>query len=340
MNGTKVPSPPVFRSVATLLLVLLIVIALVGTVPLGAAPLASSVVPTPVTGNTESCTAGTKVLQLGLSPSAGIYPMSGASGTITISGVGQPGHLSWSSTPYPLVQVIMKGSNSYNVYNYPANTFSDSDLVTPTAGGSDGPAAISHVVFCANLDYQTPTATSVPPTATSVPPTATATGVPPTATATGVPPQNTPTATSVPPQNTPTATATGVPPTATATGVPPQNTPTATSVPPQNTPTATSVPPQNTPTATATNTRVPDYPTLNTPTPGLTSMPVPQVAVLPIVTVLPAVAAVQPQAVVQALPATGLGGALPIDPPLAGFTIAALAALRLMLSGRGGRRQD
>ena len=307
MNGTKVPSPPVFRSVATLLLVLLIVIALVGTVPLGAAPLASSVVPTPVTGNTESCTAGTKVLQLGLSPSAGIYPMSGASGTITISGVGQPGHLSWSSTPYPLVQVIMKGSNSYNVYNYPANTFSDSDLVTPTAGGSDGPAAISHVVFCANLDYQTPTATSVPPTATSVPPTATATGVPPTAT---------------------------------ATGVPPQNTPTATSVPPQNTPTATSVPPQNTPTATATNTRVPDYPTLNTPTPGLTSMPVPQVAVLPIVTVLPAVAAVQPQAVVQALPATGLGGALPIDPPLAGFTIAALAALRLMLSGRGGRRQD
>ncbi|MCL5111037.1 MAG: hypothetical protein M1401_19650, partial [Chloroflexi bacterium] len=115
---------------------------------------------------------------------------------------------------------------------------------------------------------------------------------------------------------------------------------TATSVPPQNTPTATSVPPQNTPTATATNTRVPDYPTLNTPTPGPTSTPVPQVAVLPIVTVLPAVAAVQPQAVVQALPATGLGGALPIDPPLAGFTIAALAALRLMLSGRGGRRQD
>ena len=274
MNGTKVPSPPVFRSVATLLLVLLIVIALVGTVPLGAAPLASSVVPTQVVGNTESCTAGTKVLQLvwlDSSPSAGIYSwsVSGKSGSITISGVEQKGYLSWSSTPYPLVQVIMKGSSSYNVYNYPANTFSDSDLVTPTAGGSGGPAGISHVVFCANLDYQTPTATSVPPTAT-----------------------------------------------------------------------ATSVPPQNTPTATATNTRVPDYPTLNTPTPGPTSTPVPQVAVLPIVTVLPAVAAVQPQAVVQALPATGLGGALPIDPPLAGFTIAALAALRLMLSGRGGRRQD
>ena len=41
----------------------------------------------------------------------------------------------------------IKGGNGYNEYNYGAGVASDSDLFAPN-NGSDGPAGLSHAVFC------------------------------------------------------------------------------------------------------------------------------------------------------------------------------------------------
>jgi hypothetical protein len=42
----------------------------------------------------------------------------------------------------------VKGSNSYFEYNYGAGVASDTNLVSPDAGGSGGAAAVSHLIFC------------------------------------------------------------------------------------------------------------------------------------------------------------------------------------------------
>lgn len=131
-----------------------------------------------------------------------------------------------------------------------------------------------------------------------------------------------PTNTPVPPTNTP---------------VPPTNTPvppTATPVPPTNTPTPAPGCPPDCPPQTPTETPVPPTPTATLVPPTPTPVPA-----APVVVVLPVSQPTAAPVLIQ-LPATGLGGGLPIDPPVAGFTVAMLAALRLALAVRGGRRDD
>ena len=317
MDRSRALKPPVFRFVATLLLILLVAVAMIGVGPIGAAP-AAAPVPTVTAGNPDCADLGLQLAFSSATPASGNFSVGGTTYTAGWTSPG-PGQVNFTST-YPLRAVIVKGGEQgANVYYYPSGSLGDSGLFTPNNPNGQ-PAGISHVNLCYAV---VATSTPVPPTATTVPPTATT--VPPTATT--VPP----TATTVPP------TATTVPPTATT--VPP----TATNTPQPD--------PTNTPVPTPTNTPQPEPGPTNTPTPTNTPVPaapivlgqLPQAQQPPAVVVSPqptVVLSQLPTVVLSQLPSTGLGGSLPIDPPLAGFTIVLLSAIRLMLAVRGGRRDS
>ena len=60
----------------------------------------------------------------------------------------------------------VKGSNSYNVYDYVAGlghgVASDTNLVAPGAGGSGGAAGVSHLIFCTEEVEETEAPTETP----------------------------------------------------------------------------------------------------------------------------------------------------------------------------------
>jgi uncharacterized repeat protein (TIGR01451 family) len=72
-------------------------------------------------------------------------PSSGTQAGITLTRV-DGSHVDWSST-VAIDAVMVKGGDGGNLYEYPSDTFSDTDLVTPD-NASGGPAGLSHVNFC------------------------------------------------------------------------------------------------------------------------------------------------------------------------------------------------
>lgn len=70
--------------------------------------------------------------------------------------------LIWQSN-FPIYAVIVKGGNAFNFYQYPANSMSDTDLVSPL-NASGIPADVSHVslIFCPGEATPTPTPTETP----------------------------------------------------------------------------------------------------------------------------------------------------------------------------------
>ena len=307
MDRSRGSSPRVFRSVAVLLLILSVAVAMIGVGPIGAAP-AGAPVPT-FTANNPTCAAYGQISAIKVDPpNNGTYNFSiGSPGTlyaVELYNKDNPeqGFISFRSVNkgnglFTFNGVIVKGGPNANFFYYPSGTTGDTGLYTPSNDSKH--YGLSHVDFC----YL-----QVPPTNT------------PTTTGT---PTNTPTTTGTP-TNTPTTTGT------------PTNTPTPTKTPP---PGATNTPtPANTPTKTKTpQPSEPDPTNTPVPPPPPTATPVPPTATpVPVVTVAPA--APPPQPVLVQLPATGLGGAAPIDPPAAVFTVAVLSAIRLMLAVRGGRR--
>jgi len=68
--------------------------------------------------------------------------------------------LSWTwSGSYPLDSIIIKGGPAYNLYQYPSNVTSDTNLVAPTLP-SGNPANINHISIVLNPQKLPP----VPPT--------------------------------------------------------------------------------------------------------------------------------------------------------------------------------
>jgi uncharacterized repeat protein (TIGR01451 family) len=72
-------------------------------------------------------------------------PNSGTKDGITLIRV-DGSHIDWTST-VAVDAVLVKGADGGNLYEYPADTFADEDLVTPV-NSSGGPAGLSHVEFC------------------------------------------------------------------------------------------------------------------------------------------------------------------------------------------------
>jgi uncharacterized repeat protein (TIGR01451 family) len=72
-------------------------------------------------------------------------PASGTQDGVTLT-VNPDGSIDWSST-VAVDAVMVKGANGGNLYAYPTDTFSDTNLITPD-NASGGPAGLSHVNFC------------------------------------------------------------------------------------------------------------------------------------------------------------------------------------------------
>jgi len=193
-------------------------LALAATLAAGTAG-ATHVVPTPVAGN-PTCSdlqgSGQTWIEIKADPPGnGVF--SDANVSVTVSNF-TPNSFDWSMTSSVTVgldAVFVKAGNAGNLYVYdpgPGEATADTGLVTPDV------QAISHILFCYDVDPATPTPT---PTATDTPtPTPTDTPTPtPTDTPTPTPtdtPTPTPTDTPTP---TPTDTATATP-TDTATPTP------------------------------------------------------------------------------------------------------------------------
>jgi hypothetical protein len=73
-------------------------------------------------------------------------PNSGTQAGITLTRTGGSS-FSWTST-VAVDAVIVKGGPNANLYEYPADTFSDTGLVPPTNPSTGGPYGLSHVEFC------------------------------------------------------------------------------------------------------------------------------------------------------------------------------------------------
>jgi hypothetical protein len=73
-------------------------------------------------------------------------PNSGTQAGITLTRTGGSS-FSWTST-VAVDAVIVKGGPNANLYEYPADTFSDTGLVPPTNSSTGGPYGLSHVEFC------------------------------------------------------------------------------------------------------------------------------------------------------------------------------------------------
>src|SRR3990172_1493366 len=181
-------------------------LALAATLAAGTAG-ATHVVPTPVAGN-PTCSdlqgSGQTWIEIKADPPGnGVF--SDANVSVTVSNF-TPNSFDWSMTSSVTVgldAVFVKAGNAGNLYVYdpgPGEATADTGLVTPDV------QAISHILFCYDVDPATPTPT---PTATDTP-TPTPTDTPtPTPTDTPTPtPTDTPTPT---PTDTPTPTPTDTP---------------------------------------------------------------------------------------------------------------------------------
>jgi hypothetical protein len=139
---------------------------------------AEHVPPTTVAGN-ASCPAGTTTLKV--EPVAdGTFTDGTLTVTIDVRTTAGGQVFDWTSN-IGVDQVIVKGGNASNVYNYDPESTGDTGLHAP-ANRSGSWAGLSHVSFCYDLPDETTTTppTTVPTTPTTAP--STTTTVPPTTT--------------------------------------------------------------------------------------------------------------------------------------------------------------
>ncbi len=146
-------TPTKFRGAGWLATVGLVTAALITPATVGAA----SVSPTIWEGNVQ---AGYCNAMLGLDD----FTVSGTADGVTVTIVydDEAKSLDFSAVGGVVVHAFIKGGPNSNWYDYsPEGVTSDTDLVAP-ANGSEGPAGLSHAVFCVDDASPTPTPTSTP----------------------------------------------------------------------------------------------------------------------------------------------------------------------------------
>lgn len=109
---------------------------------------AASVTPTFYEGNLTCEDFGYTTINKFDPPNAG-----SAAGITLIRNAGSS--ISWTST-VPVDAVMVKGGPNGNIYEYPNDTFSDSNLVPPTNPSNGEPYGLSHVNFCTNNTPEPP----------------------------------------------------------------------------------------------------------------------------------------------------------------------------------------
>lgn len=145
-----------FRTAGWLATAGLVTAALIAPANVGAA----SVSPTFVEGNVtvEDCPQGTTGLYLDEETTSG----EAAGVTVTIVYDSEAKSLDFTAEGGVVVHAFVKGGDNYNWYDYsPDGVTSDTDLVAPD-NASNGPAGLSHVVFCVADVEETPTPTPTP----------------------------------------------------------------------------------------------------------------------------------------------------------------------------------
>jgi uncharacterized repeat protein (TIGR01451 family) len=108
---------------------------------------AASVTPTPYEGNPTCASFGYTTITK-FDP-----PQSGTQAGVTLT-VNDDGSIDWSST-VAVDAVLVKGANGGNIYQYPFDTFADTNLITADNASGD-PAGLSHVEFCTDNKNEPP----------------------------------------------------------------------------------------------------------------------------------------------------------------------------------------